>query len=161
MLVLAIALVLQWHGDRELGMADLLLAELHLGATYDAVVRGRLWRHMPVEVVAVPLAITAATYALMFGGGSVLVTTAVLYLAAWHRGRQNLGIARYYHSHYRAPNLVVAVAGNVDHHRVVELVGRAFDAHLSGSSERPAPPRLGGEATPTLGGGARLIDSRG
>ncbi|GAA2738523.1 pitrilysin family protein [Actinocorallia aurantiaca] len=67
------------------------------------------------------------------------------------------GIARYYHSHYRAPNLVVAVAGNIDHHRVVELVGRAFSAHLSGSSERPAPPRIGGEATPTLGGGTRLI----
>ncbi len=67
------------------------------------------------------------------------------------------GIARYYHSHYRAPNLVVSVAGNVDHHRVVELVGRAFDGHLSGS-ERPAPPRLGGgEPVPTLGGGTRLI----
>ncbi|WP_106398678.1 M16 family metallopeptidase [Actinocorallia populi] len=66
------------------------------------------------------------------------------------------GIARYYHAHYRPPNLVVAVAGNVDHHRVVELVGRAFEGHLSGA-ERPARPRVGGEPTPALGGGARVI----
>src|SRR5262245_28227166 len=96
MLLVAFILVLQWHGDRELDMADLLLAELHLGATYDAVVRRRLWRRMPFDVIAIPLAITAATYALMLADRAVLVTTAVLYLAAWHRGRQNLGIARYY-----------------------------------------------------------------
>jgi hypothetical protein len=88
--------VLQWHGDRELDAADLVLSELHLGATYDAVVRRRLWRRMPLDVLAVPIAILAATYALMLGDGSIVVTTAVVYLAAWHRGRQNFGIARYY-----------------------------------------------------------------
>jgi len=93
-LLIALALVLHWHGDRELQAADLLLAELHLGATYDAVVRRRLWQHMPFEVIAVPLAITAAAYGLMFADRSDLVTTAVLYLAVWHRARQNLGIAR-------------------------------------------------------------------
>jgi hypothetical protein len=96
LVLVAMALVLHWHGARELDTADLLLSELHLGATYDAVVRRRLWRRMPLEVVAVPLAIMAATYALMFGDRSIVVTTAVVYLAAWHRGRQNLGIARYY-----------------------------------------------------------------
>ena len=95
-LLVAMALVLQWHGNRELDTADLLLSELHLGATYDAVVRGRLWRRMPFDVVAVPFAIVIATYALMLGGHSIFVTSAVLYLAAWHRGRQNFGIARYY-----------------------------------------------------------------
>ena len=96
LLLVAIALVLQWHGDQELQTADLLLAELHLGATYDAVLRRRLWRHMPLQVIAVPVAITAATYALMLADRAELVTTAVLYFAVWHRGRQNFGIARYY-----------------------------------------------------------------
>ena len=95
-LLLVLALVLHWWGDRELSTADIILGELHLGATYDAVVRGRLWRRMPLEVVVIPLGILAITYALVYGGYPILVTTAVVYLAAWHRGRQNLGIARYY-----------------------------------------------------------------
>ena len=90
------ALVLLWHGHRELDAADLLLSELHLGATYEAIVRRRLWRRMPLDVLAVPLAIVIATYALVLNGWSLLVTTAILYLGAWHRGRQNLGIARHY-----------------------------------------------------------------
>jgi hypothetical protein len=95
-LLVVMALVLNWHGNRELDAADLLLSELHLGATYDAVVRGRLWRRMPFDVVVVPLVIVAATVALMFSDQGMLVTTVTLYLAAWHRGRQNFGIARYY-----------------------------------------------------------------
>jgi hypothetical protein len=95
-LLLLVALVLHWHGDRELSTADVLLGELHLGATYDAVVRGRLWRRMPLEVLAMPVAISAATYALMLRDLGVVVTTVVLYLAVWHRGRQNLGVARWY-----------------------------------------------------------------
>ncbi len=95
-LLVLMALVLNWHGNRELDAADLLLSELHLGATYDAVVRGRLWRRMPLDVVVVPLGIAAATFALMLGEQAMLVTTVTLYLAAWHRGRQNFGIARYY-----------------------------------------------------------------
>jgi hypothetical protein len=88
--------VLVWRGDRELDMADLLLSELHLGATYDAIIRRQLWRRMPLDVLAVPLAIVAATYALVWNGWPLLLTTVILYLGAWHRGRQNLGIARYY-----------------------------------------------------------------
>jgi hypothetical protein len=95
-LLMLVALVLHWHGDRELSTADLLLGELHLGATYDAVVRGRLWRRMPLEVLAMPVAISAATYALMLRDLAIVVTTVVLYLAVWHRGRQSLGIARWY-----------------------------------------------------------------
>jgi hypothetical protein len=89
-------LVLVWHGDRELDAADLLLSELHLGATYDAIVRRRLWRRMPLDVLVVPLAIVVATYVLVLSGWPLLVTTTILYLGAWHRGRQSLGIARYY-----------------------------------------------------------------
>ena len=102
-LLIALALVLQWRGDRELSAADVLLGELHLGATYEAIVRRRLWRRMPLEVLAMPLAIMAATYLLMLNGGSLFVTTAVLCLGAWHRGRQNLGIARYYQRHAGGP----------------------------------------------------------
>jgi hypothetical protein len=102
-LLAVVALVLHWHGDRELSTADLLLGELHLGATYDAVVRGRLWRRMPLEVLAMPVAISAATYALMLRDLGIVVTTAVLYVAVWHRGRQNLGVARYYQSRMGGP----------------------------------------------------------
>jgi hypothetical protein len=94
--LLAVALALVWHGDRELGIADLLLAELHLGATYDAIARRRLWQRMPVEIFGVPLVILAASYAVTLRGWSMLLVTSIVYLGAWHRGRQNLGIARHY-----------------------------------------------------------------
>ena len=102
-LLVVLALVLQWRGDRELSAADVLLGELHLGATYGAIVRRRLWRRMPLDVLAIPLAILAATYLLMGNGPSLLVTTAVLCLGAWHRGRQNLGIALHYHRRAGGP----------------------------------------------------------
>ena len=102
-LLVALGLVLLWHGNRELDAADVLLSELHLGATYDAIVRRRLWRRMPLDVLAVPLAIVAATYALVLNGWPLLVTTTILYLGAWHRGRQNLGIARYYQRRVGGP----------------------------------------------------------
>ena len=95
-LLIVLALALHWYGDRELSTADIVLGELHLGATYDAVIRNRLWRRMRLEVIAVPLCILAATYAMMYGGYEIWVTTAALYFAAWHRGRQNFGIARFY-----------------------------------------------------------------
>lgn len=43
---------------------------------------------------------------------------------------------------YRPERMVVAVAGNVDHERTVELVHRAFAAHLDPGAE-PAPRREG------------------
>jgi hypothetical protein len=102
-LLVAMAVVLQWHGDRELDTADLLFSELHLGATYDAIARNRLWRRMPFDVVVVPLVIFLTTYFLSFGGYSLVLTSAALYLAAWHRGRQNFGIARYYQARFGGP----------------------------------------------------------
>jgi hypothetical protein len=95
--------VLLWRGDRELGAADLLLGELHLGATYATIVRRRLWRRMPIDVLAVPAAIVVATYVVVLNGGPLLVTTAILYLGAWHRGRQSLGIARHYRRRVGGP----------------------------------------------------------
>jgi hypothetical protein len=95
-LLAALTLILAWRGDRELSVADIVLGELHLGATYDAIVRRRLWVRMPVDVLVMPLAIVAATYLLILNDHALLVTTTVLYLGAWHRGRQAFGIARHY-----------------------------------------------------------------
>ena len=95
-LLIVMALILLWRGDRALSAADVLLGELHLGATYDAIVRRRLWRRMPLDVLAIPLAIVAVTYIVLLNDGGRLVTTAILYVGAWHRGRQSLGIARHY-----------------------------------------------------------------
>jgi predicted Zn-dependent peptidase len=53
----------------------------------------------------------------------------------------------YYTRHYVPPNLVVAVAGNVDHDEVVRLVTRAFEDRLGGD-DRPSPPRIDGAPVP-------------
>jgi hypothetical protein len=83
-------------GDRELDWLDLVFSELHLGATYDAIIRRRLWRRLPTDVLIVPLVILAATYALAVSSQSVLLTSIAMYAAVWHRGRQSLGVARFY-----------------------------------------------------------------
>ncbi|WP_244927480.1 pitrilysin family protein [Nocardioides sp. W7] len=51
-------------------------------------------------------------------------------------------ILRFYRKHYRPANLVVSVAGNVDHTALVRQVRKAFGRHdfLAGD-ETPAPPR--------------------
>src|SRR5262249_49454599 len=54
------------------------------------------WRRMPIDVLAIPLAILVASYLLLLNDGALLITTMILYFGAWHRGRQSLGIARYY-----------------------------------------------------------------
>lgn len=94
--LLAAILVIFFHGDRELDAVDFLLSEFHLGATYDAVLRRRLWRHRQVDVVLIPLGILALTYALSMSGQTMLLTSIAMYAAVWHRGRQSLGVARFY-----------------------------------------------------------------
>jgi predicted Zn-dependent peptidase len=65
------------------------------------------------------------------------------------------GIGRYYRERYLPPNLVVAVAGNVEHDQVLRHVREAFDGIL-GEDGRPSPPRIGGDgAGPNPG--VRLI----
>ncbi|HXR40908.1 MAG TPA: pitrilysin family protein, partial [Acidothermaceae bacterium] len=59
---------------------------------------------------------------------------------------QRTAINGYYRRRYKPENMVVAVAGNVDHAKVVRLVGKAFDEVLSSSSAVPAQPRIGGRA---------------
>jgi hypothetical protein len=94
--IAAAVLVILWHGDREIDALDFVLSELHLGATYQAVIRRRLWHRLPVDVLLVPLVILAITYALSMSGRTVLLTSIAMYAAVWHRGRQSLGVARFY-----------------------------------------------------------------
>ena len=98
----AVALIL-FRGDRELDAIDFVLSEFHLGVTYDAVLRRRLWHHRPLDVLAIPLAILALTYIISLGGHGVLLTSIAMYAAVWHRGRQNLGIARFYQRQVGGP----------------------------------------------------------
>ena len=53
------------------------------------------------------------------------------------------GLRKYFQGVYTAPNLIVAAVGNVDHQRVRDLIGRAFDA-LPTTSEpiTEEPPRV-------------------
>ncbi|MBE1534888.1 M16 family metallopeptidase [Actinomadura algeriensis] len=53
----------------------------------------------------------------------------------------------YYRDRYVPQNLVVSVAGNIDHDRVVGLVSDAFAGHLTGDAA-PSGPRLGGAPAP-------------
>lgn len=50
----------------------------------------------------------------------------------------------YYERHYTPSDLVVAVAGNIEHERVVRLVSEAFQGRLDGDG-LPSEPRIGGE----------------
>ena len=94
--LLAAILLILLRGDRELHAIDFVLSEFHLGATYDAVIRRRLWRHRQADVLVVPLVIIALTYALAMSDQMALLTSIVMYTAVWHRGRQSLGVARFY-----------------------------------------------------------------
>jgi hypothetical protein len=94
-LLVAILLILL-RGDRELDAIDFVLSEFHLGATYGAIIRRRLWRHRRADVVLIPLVILALTYALSLGEKPILLTSITMYAAVWHRGRQSLGVARFY-----------------------------------------------------------------
>jgi hypothetical protein len=94
--IITAVIVILWHGDREIDSLDFVLSEFHLGATYEAVVRRRLWRHMPADVLIAPLAIIAITYVLSMSEQTILLTSIAMYAAVWHRGRQSLGVARFY-----------------------------------------------------------------
>jgi hypothetical protein len=94
--LLAATIVILLHGDRELDALDFMLSEFHLGATYDAIIRRRLWRQRRFDIVLIPVVILALTYVLSMTGHTVLLTSIAMYAAVWHRGRQSLGVARFY-----------------------------------------------------------------
>ena len=58
--LLAAMLLIFLRGDREIDAIDFVLSEFHLGATYDAVLRRRLWHHRQFDVLLMPLVILAA-----------------------------------------------------------------------------------------------------
>jgi predicted Zn-dependent peptidase len=66
-------------------------------------------------------------------------------------------IVRFYERTYRPENMVVAVAGNVDHASVVRQVRKAFGraGFLDGSAV-PVPPRAGARFRPASSGEARV-----
>jgi predicted Zn-dependent peptidase len=57
---------------------------------------------------------------------------------------QRTAIHGYYRRRYKPTNLVVAVAGNIEHAAVVRLVRKAFAEVLEASDAVPAPARIGG-----------------
>jgi predicted Zn-dependent peptidase len=76
-------------------------------------------------------------------------------------------IVEHYRARYTAPHIVVAVAGNLEHQAVADMVGRGFAQATSGvtgasSQQQPAPPRVGGVYPATRGArpGVRMV-SRG
>ena len=94
--LLAAMVLVFLHGDRELDALDFVLSEFHLGATYGVIIQRRLWRDRRIDVLLVPLVILALTYALSMTGQAILLTSIAMYAAVWHRGRQSLGVARFY-----------------------------------------------------------------
>ena len=94
--LIAAILVIYWHGDREIDAFDFVLSEFHLGATYDAIIRQRLWRRRRIDILLIPLLILLLTYWFSINSQAVLLTSITMYAAVWHRGRQSLGVARFY-----------------------------------------------------------------
>ncbi len=67
-------------------------------------------------------------------------------------------IYRYYKRKYRAQNIVVAAAGNLDHSRLVRLVRSAFEsAGFLKDEAEPSPPRIGGRG-PRAQAGVALLE---
>jgi predicted Zn-dependent peptidase len=74
--------------------------------------------------------------------------------AASIRSLTRAQIARYYKSRYLPENMVVAVAGNIEHAEVVRLVRKAFSRanFLANTSARPLPVRRGERARRSAAG---------
>ena len=59
-------------------------------------------------------------------------------------------IARYHDSHYTAPNMVVAAAGNIEHERLLDLVGAALEGTSPEGNGRLDPEPAPEGASPRL-----------
>jgi hypothetical protein len=152
--LLAAILFILWRGDRELDWLDFVLSEFHLGATYDAIMRRRLWRHRQVDVVLIPAVILALTYALSMSGQEILLTSIAMYAAVWHRGRQSLGVARFYQR---------AVGGPVSLAHDFLLRGAIYLPMLAGmlAYTHLAPTQYEGEPYVALNVGAEMTSAVG
>jgi predicted Zn-dependent peptidase len=62
-------------------------------------------------------------------------------------------VAGWYRRRYRPENIVISVAGNVEHSDVVKLVRKAFERHWATGEAEPTPVRRGSaRRVPTYGG---------
>ena len=157
--LLAAILLILLRGDRELDAMDFVLSEFHLGATYDAIIRRRLWNHRRVDVLLIPLVIVTLTYAFSLGGQTTLLTSIAMYAAVWHRGRQSLGVARFYQR---------GIGGPVSHWHEILFRGAIYLPMLAAAlafaqispNEYEGDPyavlKVGAEITWTVGLGALL-----
>jgi predicted Zn-dependent peptidase len=67
-------------------------------------------------------------------------------------GLSRAKVAGWYRRRYKPSNIVVSVAGNVDHAGVVRLVRKAFEQHWVQDEAEPSGVRTGGATVPTYGG---------
>jgi predicted Zn-dependent peptidase len=65
------------------------------------------------------------------------------------RGMSATALRGFYRRRYRLPRMVLAVAGNIEHARVLRLVRKALRSRLSGS-DTPLPPRRGVARIPAV-----------
>ncbi|HEY1374091.1 MAG TPA: hypothetical protein VGH50_16585 [Candidatus Binatia bacterium] len=157
--ILAAVALISFHGDRELDALDFVLSEFHLGATYDAVLRRRLWHHRRIDVLAAPFLILALTYFLSFGGQQILLTSIAMYAAVWHRGRQSFGIARFYQRRVGGPASRLhdfLFRGAVYLPMLAAALAYTHIAPREYEGERYLALDLGAEATAIIGGAAAL-----
>jgi predicted Zn-dependent peptidase len=67
-------------------------------------------------------------------------------------GLSRARIAGWYRRRYRPADIVVSVAGNVDHAHVVRLVRKAFERHWITAEAEPSEVRVGGRGVASYGG---------
>jgi hypothetical protein len=154
-LLAAIAWI-SFHGDRELDSLDFVLSEFHIGATYDAIVRRRLWSRLPSDVIIVPSLIVLVTFALTTAGYPSIVSSIAMYAAIWHRGRQNFGVARYYQRLQNGPMSAL-------HHRLfqgaiyVPMLAAAFMYSHLAPDQYEGEPYFAFNAGPVVAWGMAII----
>jgi hypothetical protein len=157
--LLAAILLILLRGDRELNAVDFVLSELHLGATYDAILRRRLWYHRQFDVLLIPLVILVLTYAFSLGGQTIVLTSIAMYAAVWHRGRQSLGVARFYQRGMGGPvsrTHEVLFRGAIYLPMLAAVLAYTQLAPSEYEGEPYVALSVGGEITWTLGLGAVL-----
>lgn len=69
-------------------------------------------------------------------------------------------VGGFYQNRYQPEDIVIAVAGNLDHDAVVELVHGAFAGTLDGRDARPRPPRLDSSGSPERAQRLRVVPRR-
>ena len=157
--LMAAVVITHWHGDRELDAVDFVLSEFHVGATYGAILSRRLWRQRQVDVLLIPLIIIFLTCALSMNGQKALLTSIAMYAAVWHRGRQSLGVARFYQRQMDEPVSrahYVMFRGAIYLPMLAALLAYTHLSPIAYENEPYFALSLGAELTSIVGVGAAL-----